>query len=134
MKLTDHCAIYLLIAGTYTPLLLVTLNGFLGISMLILIWVIAALGIAFKIKYGSQYKLLSVATYLGMGGIALTIMTPLKQQLTQAGFSLLATGGAIYALGVIFYLMKKTPYTHAIWHLFVIGGAACHFAVIFNYV
>jgi len=126
-KLLDHCAIYILIAGTYTPLMLITLRGALGYSMLVLVWLFAIAGIIFKLKFGSRFRLLSVATYLGMGGISLTILDQLQVNLPSSGFTLLATGGAIYAVGIVFYLLKKVPYTHAIWHLFVLGGAGCHF-------
>jgi len=126
-KLLDHCAIYLLIAGSYTPLMLLSLGGVLGYTMAILIWLIAIAGVVFKVKYGNRFKLLSVATYLGMGAISFTILADIQQALSPTGFKLLTTGGAIYAIGVIFYLMKKIPFTHAIWHLFVLGGAVSHF-------
>lgn len=133
-KLFDHCAIYLLIAGTYTPLMAVTLGGALGYSMLGVIWFLAALGIGFKIKFGSQYKIISLATYLGMGFISLFFITSLYQALEHAGFMLLAFGGLSYASGVYFYVNKKIPFNHAIWHLFVLGGAVCHFFMIYFYV
>lgn len=128
-KLLDHCAIYLLIAGTYTPLMLVSLKGWLGFTMLALVWLVAIAGIYFKVKFGHKYKALSVASYLIMGGISLTILGPLQQNLPVTGFNLLAIGGLVYALGVIFYLAKKIPFNHAIWHVFVLGGASCHFSM-----
>lgn len=133
-KLLDHCAIYLLIAGSYTPLMLVTLNGPLGYSMTALIWLIALVGIIFKIKFGSRFKWLSLSTYLGMGFISLGVLPQLQNNLSSEGITLLALGGLIYCLGVIFYVQKKIPFNHAIWHLFVIGGAASHFVMIYNYV
>jgi len=133
-KLLDHCAIYLLIAGSYTPLMLVTLNGPLGYAMTALIWLIALAGIIFKIKFGSQFKWLSLSTYLGMGFISLAVLPQLQNNLSSEGITLLALGGLIYCLGVIFYVQKKIPFNHAIWHLFVIGGAASHFVMIYNYV
>jgi hemolysin III len=133
-KLLDHCAIYVLIAGTYTPLMLVTLSGTLGYSMLVLVWLCALAGILFKVKFGQRFKLLSVTTYLLMGGISLTIINQLQTHLSGNGFALLVTGGAIYAAGVIFYLMKTIPFTHAIWHLFVLGGAGSHFFMMLLYV
>ncbi|GAA5136987.1 PAQR family membrane homeostasis protein TrhA [Thalassotalea piscium] len=133
-KLVDHCAIYVLIAGTYTPLTLITLKGNLGLSMFILVWGIALAGIFFKLIYGTKYRLLSVATYLGMGFISLAVIKDLYQSLAIEGLVLLGSGGLVYTLGVYFYLNKNIPYNHAIWHLFVLGGAACHFFMIWFYV
>lgn len=133
-KLLDHCAIYVLIAGTYTPLMLLTLQGVLGYSMLLFIWIFAVGGIVFKIKFGHKYKKVSLATYLGMGFIALSIIQKLYLQLSTSGIILLAIGGLVYSLGVIFYVQKKIPFNHAIWHLFVLGGATCHFFMIWHYV
>ena len=133
-KLFDHCAIYLLIAGTYTPLMMITLAGTLGYSMLVIIWIIALAGISFKVKFGHQYKKLSLATYVGMGLIAFSIIHELHQVLAPNGFTLLVLGGAIYLLGVVFYAQKKIPFNHAIWHLFVLAGASCHFFMIYFYV
>lgn len=133
-KLLDHCAIYLLIAGTYTPLLLLSLSGDLGYSLMILIWLIAIGGIFFKFKFGHKYKKISLATYIGMGLIAFTILGELYKVLPSDAVSLLATGGLVYLLGVFFYVQKKIPFNHAIWHLFVLSGAACHFFMIYWYV
>jgi len=133
-KLLDHCAIYLLIAGTYTPLLLITLQGILGYSLLVLIWFIAIAGIIFKVKLGHKYKKTSLATYLGMGFISFSIIGKLYQALPAEAMILFALGGLIYCLGVIFYVQKKIPFNHAIWHLFVLGGAASHFFMIWLYV
>jgi len=133
-KLLDHCAIYLLIAGTYTPLLLITLAGPLGYTLLAIIWSIAIAGIGFKIKFGNQYKKLSLMTYIGMGFISFGIIGKLSQQLPTQAIVLLALGGFIYCVGVIFYVKKHIPYTHAIWHLFVLAAAICHFLMIYWYV
>jgi len=133
-KLLDHCAIYLLIAGTYTPLLLLTLHGTLGYSLMVLIWTIALSGIIFKIKFGNKYKKISLTTYIGMGFISFSILGELYKVLPSSAVSLLALGGLIYCSGVFFYLQKKIPFNHAIWHLFVLGGATCHFLMIYWYV
>lgn len=133
-KLFDHCAIYLLIAGTYTPLMAVTLGGTLGFAMLGVIWFLALLGIGFKIKFGSQYKIISLGTYLGMGFISLFFINNLYEALEHNGFILLALGGLSYASGVYFYVNKKISFNHAIWHMFVLGGAICHFFMIYFYV
>lgn len=133
-KLLDHCAIYLLIAGTYTPLLLLTLKGTLGYSLMVIIWGVAIAGIIFKMKFGNQYKKISLATYLGMGFISFGIIGQLYQALPTEALTFFALGGLIYCLGVIFYVQKKIPFNHAIWHLFVLGGAVCHFFMIYWYV
>lgn len=133
-KLLDHCAIYLLIAGTYTPLMAITLADDIGMLMLAIIWGIALLGVIFKIKFGNKYKKLSLATYLGMGFISLTIINKLDAQLNIGGLLLLASGGLIYALGTIFYVQKSKKYSHAIWHIFVLIAAICHFFMMLFYV
>jgi len=133
-KLLDHCAIYLLIAGTYTPLLLLSMHGILGYSLITLIWAIAIGGIFFKVKLGHKYKKISLATYIGMGFISFTILGELYKVLPSDAITLLAVGGLIYVLGVYFYVQKSIPFNHAIWHLFVLAGAACHFFMIYWYV
>jgi hemolysin III len=133
-KLLDHCAIYVLIAGTYTPLLLLSLSGTLGYGLMIVIWLIAIAGIFFKFKFGHKYKRISLATYVGMGLIAFTILGELYKVLPGNAVSLLAAGGLVYLVGVYFYVQKKIPFNHAIWHLFVLSGAACHFFMIYCYV
>ncbi len=131
-KLLDHCAIYILIAGTYTPLLLLSLDKVLGYRMLILIWLIALTGVLFKVKFKHRFKKLSLATYLGMGFISLPLIDKLADALSQSGLILLAGGGLFYALGVGFYVNKRIPFNHAIWHLFVLAGASCHFFVVYS--
>ncbi len=133
-KLLDHCAIYLLIAGTYTPLLLLSLPGTLGNSLMIVIWGIALGGIVFKIKFGNKFKKTSLTTYLGMGFISFAILGELYKVLPSEAITLLAVGGLIYCVGVFFYIQKKIPFNHAIWHLFVLAGASCHFVMIYRYV
>jgi hemolysin III len=133
-KLLDHCAIYLFIAGTYTPLLIISIAGTLGHSLLGFIWIFALAGIVFKIKLGNQYKKISLCTYLAMGFISFGILGELFKTLPAQAIGLLILGGAIYCLGVFFYVKKSVPYTHAIWHLFVLGGASCHFLMIYWYV
>lgn len=133
-KLFDHCAIYLLIAGTYTPLMVLTLQGTVGYTLLSIIWAIAIAGIVFKIVCGHKYKIVSLITYIGMGLISLTIIHKLYQALPTEGLALLTIGGAAYLLGVVFYIQKKIPFNHAIWHLFVLAGAACHFFMMLFYV
>ncbi len=133
-KLIDHCAIYLLIAGTYTPLMLLTLNSQLGDIMLTLVWLLALMGICYKVLIKNHNKWISVGSYLGLGFISLFCIQQLYLALPGNGLLLLCLGGGLYAFGVIFYLNHKIPYNHAIWHLFVLAGASCHFSLMWLYV
>jgi hemolysin III len=138
-KLFDHCAIYFLIVGTYTPLLLISLKGPLGYWSAALIWAVAISGVIFKIKIRhsktpQKYKVISLSTYLGMGLISISLLGELYKVLPLEALYYFATGGLIYCLGVFFYLKKEIPYTHAIWHIFVLAAAMCHFFMIYLYV
>lgn len=134
LKIFDHCAIYLLIAGTYTPFLIVSLKGQLADQMLVMIWALALVGVAFKIMFVKRFKALSIATYLGMGWLSLLVFDELADAMAEGGLWMLALGGVAYSVGVFFYVNKKIPYNHAIWHLFVLAGAVLHFVSIFNFV
>ncbi|MGY5540115.1 PAQR family membrane homeostasis protein TrhA [Vibrio brasiliensis] len=134
LKTFDHCAIYLLIAGSYTPFLLVSLRTPLAISLMVVIWSIALFGIIMKMAFVYRFKRLSLATYLIMGWLSLIVIYQLAMHLALGGLTLLAAGGVIYSLGVIFYVAKRIPYNHAIWHGFVLAGCACHFFAIYLYV
>jgi len=134
LKKVDHCAIYLLIAGTYTPFLLVGLNSPLARGLMIVIWGLALLGILFKLTIAHRFKILSVATYLVMGWLSLIVIYQLAIKLEAGGVALLALGGIVYSLGVIFYVSRRVPFNHAIWHGFVLGGSVCHFLAIYFYV
>ena len=133
-KLYDHCAIYLLIAGTYTPLVTHVVPTTMGYSVLALVWMAAIAGIFVKIKFGSQYKKFSVCTYLAMGWLSVFIIYELTQALDVTAMFLLALGGVIYSSGVYFYLNHKIAYNHAIWHLFVLLAAFCHYLLIYIYI
>lgn len=126
LKLLDHCSIYLLIAGSYTPFALVSLGGGWGWSIFGILWVLAGLGILFKLHYIGGSKLLSVSTYVGMSLLAVVPLGPLLRALGPIPLAWLLLGGAFYLSGLRFYLDGRIPYNHAIWHLFVIGGTACH--------
>ncbi|MGL5187964.1 MAG: PAQR family membrane homeostasis protein TrhA, partial [Plesiomonas shigelloides] len=130
----DHCAIYLLIAGTYTPFLLVALDTPLATGLMVVIWALAAVGIVFKLFFVHRFQILSVSTYLLMGWLSLVVIYQLAISLQLGGLVLLAAGGALYSLGVIVYLAKRLPVSHAIWHLFVLVGAVCHFLAIYFYI
>ncbi|GGW81346.1 PAQR family membrane homeostasis protein TrhA [Alteromonas halophila] len=134
LKLFDHSAIYLLIAGTYTPLLLVAVGGWLGITMTAIIWSLALGGVAFKLVAQHRFPKVSVMTYLLMGWIALGIIYPLYLAMPGGGLWLLVAGGLCFSVGVFFYVAKKVKYTHAIWHLFVLGGCSCHYFSIYYFV
>ncbi|MDO6707742.1 hemolysin III family protein [Photobacterium sp. 1_MG-2023] len=134
LKTLDHCAIYLLIAGTYTPFLLITLRTPLAVTLMAVIWTVALLGIIFKVAFVYRFKRLSLVIYLAMGWLSLVAVYPLAMAMSTAGLVLLAAGGVVYSLGVVFYVNQKIPYNHAIWHLFVLGGTVCHFLAIYLYV
>lgn len=134
LKKLDHCAIYLLIAGTYTPFLLVGLKSPLAHGLMVVIWSLALAGILFKLLFIHRFEALSVTTYLLMGWLSLVVIYQLAMKLPAGGVWLLAAGGVIYSLGVIFYVSKRIPYNHAIWHAFVLGGSICHFLAIYLYV
>jgi len=134
LKKFDHCAIYLLIAGTYTPFLLVGLDSPLARGLMIVIWSLALLGILFKLTIAHRFKVLSLVTYLTMGWLSLIVIYELAVKLAAGGVTLLAVGGIVYSLGGIFYVCKRIPYNHAIWHGFVLGGSVCHFLAIYLYV
>ena len=134
LKTFDHCAIYLLIAGTYTPFLLIALRTPFAMTLMAVIWGIALIGIVIKIVFVYRFKRLSLATYLTMGWLSLIALYPLATSLATGGLVLLALGGVLYSVGVIFYVNKRIPYNHAIWHLFVLGGTVCHFFAIYYYV
>ncbi|EKM5064428.1 PAQR family membrane homeostasis protein TrhA [Cronobacter turicensis] len=134
LKKFDHCAIYLLIAGTYTPFLLVGLKSPLAHGLMVVIWGLALLGILFKLTIAHRFKVLSLVTYLLMGWLSLVVIYQMVMKLAPASVTLLAAGGIIYSLGVIFYVCKRIPYNHAIWHGFVLGGSVCHFLAIYLYI
>ena len=127
----DHCAIYLLIAGTYTPFLLVNLRGPTGWTLLATVWSLALAGIACKLAWPHRFEALRVALYLVMGWLVVLAGDTLAASLSTTGLALLVAGGVTYTLGVVFYAVSAIPFNHAIWHLFVMGGSTCHyFAVV----
>jgi hemolysin III len=134
-KKLDHCSIYLLIAGSYTPFALVSLRGPWGWSLLGAVWTLAVLGIVQEIWLARGERVLSLVIYVLMGWLALVAVVPLWQALTPAGFAWLAAGGACYTLGIAFYATDhKLRHGHGIWHLFVLAGSTCHFITMALYV
>ena len=130
----DHTAIYFLIAGTYTPFALVNLRGGWGWSLFGIIWGLAAAGILFKIFWFGRLRILSIAIYLIMGWIVIIVIKPILVNIPIGGLIWLLVGGCIYTFGIAFYVWKKLPYHHAIWHLFVMAGSICHFFAMLFYV
>lgn len=134
LRTLDHSAIYLLIAGTYTPLTLVAMDPAWGWTLFGIIWTLAVVGIVSKVWLGFRYPKLSVAMYLGMGWLAIVAIKPMWEALTGAQLAWILAGGLFYTAGVPFYVWKSRRFTHAVWHLFVLGGVACHFAAVLSVV
>jgi hemolysin III len=130
----DHVAIFLLIAGTYTPLSLVTLRGAWGWSMFGVEWALACVGILVKTVFFGRFRGLGVAAYVGMGWVALIAIEPLVTSVPLGGLLWILAGGLAYTGGVAFYVWKTLSYHHAIWHLFVLAGSACHWVCMLLYV
>jgi len=130
LKVFDHCAIYLLIAGTYTPFTLVGLRGPWGWSMFAAIWTLALAGVVFKLFYTGRFPRLSTAIYLAMGWLVVVAMKPMLASIDAWALGWLLAGGVFYTLGTYFYHRESIPYAHAIWHMFVIAGSVCHFVAV----
>jgi hemolysin III len=134
LRRLDHAAIFLLIAGTYTPFTLVNMRGVWGWSLFGLVWGLAILGMVLELVMKRRIKWLSISLYLGLGWLVLIAIKPLIDSVATGGVVLLLAGGLSYSLGVIFYVWKRLSYHHAVWHLFVMGGSALHFFSVFFYV
>lgn len=130
----DHAAIFLLIAGTYTPFTLVSIRGGWGWSLFVLVWGIALVGMVLELATEQRFKRLSMMLYLGLGWLVVVAIKPMLAAVDTAGLFLLLAGGLCYSLGVLFYVWKSLTYHHAIWHLFVLAGSALHFFSVFIYV
>lgn len=130
LQILDHCAIFVLIAGTYTPFTLVSLQGAWGWSLFGVAWGLAALGIVFKLFFTGRYEKLSTAIYIAMGWMVVVAMKPLIDTLSVASFGWLLAGGVLYTAGTFFYHREKMRFAHAVWHLFVLGGSVCHFVAV----
>ena len=134
LKRFDHSAIYLLIAGTYTPLMVISVDSILADIVLTTVWIVAVVGVLFKIMFGARLERLSVASYLMMGWLGLIMVHQVYAALDPLAFKLLVFGGLAYSAGVIFFVNEKILYNHAIWHCFVIVGAFSHCAMMAGYV
>jgi len=134
LKIFDHAAIYVLIAGTYTPLCLITLNGTTGWLICGISWGMALIGIILKIFFTGRYKIISTLMYVFMGWMIVFAINPLIDNLSASGLNWLVAGGVFYTIGAVIYSIKKIKFNHAIFHLFVLIGSFCHFYLIYFYV
>lgn len=134
LRILDHVAIYLLIAGTYTPFVLVTLRGAMGWTLFGIVWGLALAGIIYKLFLTGRFPAISMIVYLAMGWLGVVAAKSAYDALQWSGMAWLVAGGLAYTLGTLFYGMKRIPYNHAIWHVFVIVGSACHFVCVLFFV
>ena len=134
LNIFDHSAIYVLIAGTYTPFLLVTLRGPWGWSLLGVIWGLAIAGVIFKLFFTGKYDVMSAIVYVLMGWIIIIAIKPMNENLPPEGLYWLIGGGISYMIGAGFYLLNKMPYNHAVFHIWVLLGSFAHFIAVFKYV
>ncbi|NMT62139.1 hemolysin III family protein [Marinobacter orientalis] len=130
-KTLDHCAIFLLIAGSYTPFLLVNMRGSTGWTLFVIIWSLAVTGVVLKIIFQNRFRLARVGIYMAMGWLITFASSDLVASLSETALYLTIAGGVVYTTGVIFYLADRIPYMHAVWHLFVIAGSALHFSAVY---
>jgi len=134
LRIVDHAAIYLLIAGTYTPFALLVLKGTVGWVIFAVSWSMAALGVILKLFFTGRYSLLSTLLYVFMGWIIIFTIKPLINSLSTDGLYWLVAGGVAYTVGALVYMVKKIPLNHAIFHLFILIGSVCHFIAVYVYV
>jgi hemolysin III len=131
LKILDHISIYFLIAGTYTPIVLIFVNNSFGITLLVILWSLTIAGIIFKVYFTGKYEIFSTLIYVLMGWILFSGGTKFFEDMPIPVIALIATGGGLYSVGVVFYLWDKYRINHAIWHLFVLAAAICHYAAVF---
>lgn len=132
LRKLDHCAIFLLIAGTYTPFVLVTLRGPWGWSLFGVVWGLSLAGVGFKLFFAGRFVLWSSAAYVLLGWVVLVAIKPLAAAISSGDLALLYIGGFCYTGGVVFYLWTRLPYHHAVWHVFVLAGSVCHYFAVIN--
>jgi len=133
-RIVDHVSIYLLIAGTYTPVSLITLSGGKGWLIFGLVWGIAVFGAILKLFFTGKFDIISTLLYLVMGWLIVLDFSTLVANMATDGLLLMFLGGLFYTVGIVFYVMRRIPFNHVIWHFFVLAGAICHFFMIFFYV
>jgi len=124
----DYVCIYLVIAGTYTPFLLTAVGGSRGTALLVAVWALGVAGMLWEVLGGRRSEVVACAAYLAMGWLAVLVAEPLMAALGRDGVGLLVAGGLCYSAGVVFFLLRRMPYAHAVWHLFVLAGSALHYA------
>lgn len=134
LQVFDHCAIFVLIAGTYTPFTLVSLRGSWGWWLFGVVWGLALAGVIFKLFCTGRYRRLSTLMYISMGWLALVATGPMLRALPLSTIAWLLAGGVIYTAGTFFYHSRRIPYAHTIWHFFVLGGSVCHFIAVLSQV
>ncbi len=134
LRVIDHSAIYLLIAGSYTPYTLFVIGDRLGAIIMAVVWSLAVAGIIFKVFFMGRFQMVSLITYLGMGWLGLLAAFQIANNLPPTGIALLVGGGLAYSLGTIFFKVKAIPFNHAIWHLFVLAGCILHFLSVYYFV
>lgn len=132
-KSFDHASIYLLIAGTYTPFLLISLRGTSGWTLLVVVWVIALAGVVYKIFFINKFHILSVISYVLLGWLCVFVFKEMLASIPIGGIIWLALGGLFYMVGIIFYALQKIPYMHVVWHFFVLAGSICHYFAVLLY-
>ena len=133
LNIFDHSAIYLLIAGTYTPISLLSIRGFWGYLILVIVWIIAIAGITLKLYFTGRYPRISTATYVLMGWVIVIAIKPLINSMVLPGLLWLLAGGVFYTVGAVLYQRKSVKYNHVIFHIFVLMGSLCHYIVILKY-
>ncbi|WP_421764494.1 PAQR family membrane homeostasis protein TrhA [Ekhidna sp.] len=134
LRIFDHAAIYILIAGTYTPVCLITLGQNIGHMLLVIIWGIGICGVILKLFFTGKYDRLSTIMYIAMGWTAIFAIKPLLNTMSTEGLTWLLIGGIFYTMGAVLYSIRSLPFNHAIFHLFVLGGSASHFIMIYEYI
>ena len=134
LQVVDHCCIYLLIAGTYTPFTLVTLQGGWGWTLFGLVWGLALAGIIFRIVFGTRYRTVAIVSYVLLGWLCVIAVKPILAAVPFGALAWIAAGGLAYTSGVAFFASKRIPHNHAIWHVFVLAGSICHFVAVALYV
>lgn len=133
-EIFDHSAIYLFIAGTYTPIMPLVIQGTLGWTLLGIVWGVAVIGVVFKAFFVKKFLFLSTILYIAMGWLIVIAWGPLSAAMPSTGIQLLVAGGLLYTFGAVFYVWRGFPYHHAVWHLFVLAGSVAHFFAVLFYI
>lgn len=130
LRKVDHACIYLLIAGTYTPFVLISMRSSLGLTLLTIVWAMAVFGIVYKIFFIDRFVVLTTLAYVAMGWMSIVAWREMVASIPPVGLTFLMVGGAFYTIGVVFYALTRIRYTHAVWHFLILAGSACHFIAV----